>query len=345
VAGKIVLIGFEPAVDPTSDTYHVPTSANRAAAVEVLASALQTLLDADLMRAPPAWLVGLATMLVACSVAIAGGTLRPAPAAATVAGLLACYFVAATLAFRSGWLPEVVVVPAACLTAGGLAAGVRYWREVRAKSRIVDLFGRYVPKAVVTQLIQQRDAEALALGGENREVTVLFADIRGFTSYAERTAPEEVLQQLNQLLKIMVDCTFAHDGTVDKFIGDAILVLFNAPLDQPDHTLRAARTAWAMQQGLRDHPSGLTVGIGIHRGQAIVGRVGTPERMEYTAIGSTVNVASRLCGTAPSGKVILSAQAALAVGDEFVLEQQAPIRVKGVEGELVTSVLVGRRGN
>ena len=141
----------------------------------------------------------------------------------------------------------------------------------------------------------------------------------------------------------MVDCTFANEGTVDKFIGDAILVLFNAPLDQPDHVLRAARTAWAMKRGLEDHPSKLTVGIGIHRGEAVVGRVGTPERMEYTAIGSTVNIASRLCSVAPSGQIVVSAEVARDLAGEFLLEPQPPIHVKGVESALATSVLLGPR--
>ena len=132
--------------------------------------------------------------------------------------------------------------------------GHRSLRETRWRHRIVDLFGRYVPRAVVTQLVQQPDAEALALGGVRRDVTVLFADIRGFTPFAERIPPEAVIEQLNSLLRILVDCTFAHEGTVDKFIGDAILVLFNAPLDQPDHVQRTARTAWAMQQGIARHP-------------------------------------------------------------------------------------------
>jgi class 3 adenylate cyclase len=342
-AGKIVLLGYEASIDPTADTYAVPTSAERASAVEVVAAALQTLLTPSLMRPMPAWAVCFCTLLLAWLAALAGGLLRPLNAVAGLAGLLGVFLALAVWAYRSDWLVDVVIAPTACLSGGVLGAGYRYWREVRAKSRIVDLFGRYVPKAVVAQLIQQRTADALALGGVKREVTVLFADVRGFTTFAEQFPPEEVLRQLNELLKIMVDSTFANEGTVDKFIGDAILVLFNAPLDQPDHALRAARTAWAIQQGLSGHPSGLTVGIGIHRGEAVVGRVGTRERMEYTAVGSTVNIASRLCSAATSRQIVVSEMAARSLGDEFLLEAQPPIRVKGVDGELATSLLVGRR--
>jgi adenylate cyclase len=168
---------------------------------------------------------------------------------------------------------------------------------------------------------------------------------------------EATIDQLNSLLKILVDCTFANEGTVDKFIGDAILVLFNAPLDQPDHASKAARTALAMQAGIAQHPSGLTVGIGIHQGEAVVGRVGTPERMEYTAVGSTVNVASRLCSTAASGTIVVSDAVAEAIEAQafetltletqalgkngFQLFTQPPIRVKGVAAELQTFLLRG----
>ena len=114
---------------------------------------------------------------------------------------------------------------------------------------------------------------------------VMFADIRGFTSFSQYLPPEQVVQELNSLLEVMVKCTFDYEGTLDKFIGDAILVLFNAPLDQADHTERAVKTAIAIQKSLRDHASGLKVGIGVHSGPAVIGNIGTPQRMEFTAIG------------------------------------------------------------
>lgn len=340
VKGKIVLVGYAAKIDPTSDTYDVPYSSTRAASAEIVAAALDTLLVPNVIRPVPVWEVWSATLVLAWAMALAGGILRPLASAGVVAALLAVFLGLSVVGYRAGWQVDLVLAPMAGLVAGGLGAGYRYLREVRWRLRIVDLFGRYVPRAVVTQLVNQPGAEALALGGIKKEVTVLFADIRGFTSFAERCPPEEVLEQLNSLLKIMVDCTFAHEGTVDKFIGDAILVLFNAPLDQTDHTLRAARTAWAIQEGLHDHPSGLAIGIGIHRGEAVVGRVGTPERMEYTAIGSTVNVTSRLCSAAQRGQIVVSDVAAEELDGEFELEQQPPIRVKGVDRELATCLLL-----
>lgn len=340
LAGKIVLIGYDAAIDPTSDTYPVPSQRHPASAAEMAACAIETLLEPRLTVPAPIW-CGLTTVLTLSVLAgLAGGLLKPIPAALSVLAVFALWLVASIFAHRTGWFVDMTLTPASVLLAGALGAGNRYLREIRWRQQIVDLFGRYVSRAVVTQLVQQPDAEALALGGVKREVTVLFADIRGFTPFAERIPPESVIEQLNSLLQILVDCTFAEEGTVDKFIGDAILVLFNAPLDQIDHAQRAARTACAMQQGIAKHPSGLTVGIGIHRGEAVVGRVGTPERMEYTAVGSTVNVASRLCSAAESGTIVVSDAVADSLAEsEFQLAAQPPLRVKGVEAELNTFLL------
>lgn len=345
VADKVVFIGYAAEVDPTSDTFSIPTSETRAGVTEVTAAAFETLRAGRLLRVPPRAVMLGVPVLVACLAALAGGWFRPTASLPATLVLLGGYGAAAVAAYRGLWLVDLVVPPVALVAGAVAGGGWRYLREVQARQRIVDLFGRYVPRVVVQQLVQLPTAEALALSGVKREVTVLFADVRGFTSFAERCRPEEVLAELNSLLKVMVECTFAHEGTVDKFIGDAILVLFNAPLDQPEHTLRAAETAWAIQAGLRNHPSGLSVGIGIHRGEAVVGQVGTPERMEYTAVGSTVNLASRLCGLAQGGQVVVSAEvaAALAADGRFELEAQPPVAVKGVDEPLVTSVLTGRR--
>jgi adenylate cyclase len=345
-ADKIVLIGYDAASDPTSDTYPVPSQRQPASASEMTACAIETLLAPRLTRPAP-FAVGLISVLGLSTLAgLAGGLVKPVRAAGALLAIWALWLVGSVAAQRAGWFVDLALTPTGVGLAGVLGMGHRSLRETRWRHRIVDLFGRYVPRAVVTQLVQQPDAEALALGGVRRDVTVLFADIRGFTPFAERIPPEAVIEQLNSLLRILVDCTFAHEGTVDKFIGDAILVLFNAPLDQRDHVQRAARTALAMQQGIARHPSGLTVGIGIHWGEAVVGRVGTPERMEYTAVGSTVNVASRLCSAAASGTVVVSDTVASALaGSGFQLVAQPPLQVKGVAGELQTFLLQELEGN
>jgi class 3 adenylate cyclase len=337
---KIVIVGFDAAIDPTSDTYEVPSLRGKASAAEVVAASTQTLLDGRTMVPVPRWLSLLMAAALTILSAQATGLMKPLHGAVTALLLLAGYFFFAIAAYRAGWFPDCVVIPMCGVftaVAGGLANA---WMNLRSRRRILDMFGRYVPRAVVNQLMLRSELESLVLGGEVRDVTVLFADIRGFTTFSENLPPDRVVSELNALLEIMVACTFENEGTLDKFIGDAILVLFNAPLDQADHTVRAVRTAIAIQTRLAGHGSGLRVGIGVHRGQAVVGNIGTLQRMEYTAIGSTVNLAARLCESAKPGDVVVSQQVVDALGDTFACEPLGSIAVKGVTKPVAVSRVV-----
>lgn len=343
--GKCVIIGFSAEIDPTSDTYAIPCLSGKASAAEVIASATQTILDGRTMKQLPQWSTSLMLGIFILGLSILASLLRPIQAViATLVALVAYYGFAVGL-YRFGWYPDTLVLPVvASLTA--VAGGVSHaWVSLRMRQRVLDLFGRYVPRAVVDQLMRRSALESLTLGGVKREVTVLFADIRGFTTYSQNLPPEEVVKQLNALLEIMVSCTFENEGTLDKFIGDAILVLFNAPLDQPDHTKRAVRTAVTIQQRLAGHQSGLHVGIGVHRGEAVVGNIGTPQRMEYTAIGSTVNIASRLCDFAKPGDVVISKEVLERLDDfaeHFETEPLGSIQVKGITQPLDVSRVISQ---
>jgi len=278
-----------------------------------------------------------ATAVLTIASALTAGLMRPLHAAATAVLLLVGYYAFAVACYRVGWYPDCVIIPAlgaATAVAGGISNA---WLNLRMRRRVMDLFGRYVPRAVVNQLMLRPELESLTLGGMVREVTVLFADIRGFTTFSQHLPPEEVVLQLNSLLQVMVACTFENEGTLDKFIGDAILVLFNAPLDQADHTERAVRTALTIQQELAGHPSGLSVGVGVHRGAAVVGNIGTPQRMEYTAIGSTVNIASRLCDFAKPGDIVVSPQVVEQLTERFNVESLGAVQVKGISQPLQLS--------
>ena len=163
------------------------------------------------------------------------------------------------------------------------------------------LFARYVHADVVQELIDGDDQ--ISLTGEEREITVLFSDIRGFTTLSEQVDPVEMVAQLNEYFEAMVDVVAAEQGTVDKFLGDGLMAIFGAPARQEDHALRACRVATAMLERLEvvNHDraardlSPLRIGIGIHTGRAVVGNVGSPPfRVDFTAIGDTVNLAARL---------------------------------------------------
>lgn len=173
------------------------------------------------------------------------------------------------------------------------------------------LFERMVSPAVIEQL----DPNGLQLGGKRTEITALFADIRGFTTYSEHLAPERLVSILNLYLAAMADAVLAQEGTVDKFMGDAIMAWFNAPVPQPDHTLRAVKTALAIRESIEalykqlSSDAHLAFGVGIHVGDAVLGLIGTEKRLEYTAISDTVNTAKRIQENSARNQIIISKDA------------------------------------
>jgi len=213
-------------------------------------------------------------------------------------------------------------------------------RSLREKEMIKRAFTRYVAREVVEEIL--KDPERMVLTGERREVTVLFCDIRGFTRLAERLSPEEVVSLLNEFYTLMIETTFRHGGTLDKFLGDAVMAVFGAPVRHPDHAIRAVRTALDMQAAtaslnerrrrLGDDP--IRVGIGVSLGEAVAGTVGTEERMEYTVIGDSVNLAARLEAQAKPGRILISQATYERLHDQVKVRDLGGIRVKGKEEEV-----------
>lgn len=183
-------------------------------------------------------------------------------------------------------------------------------RETQAKNHLQGMLQRYLSPTIAGRLADSPDS--LKLGGERQEITILFADLRGFTSLAEYTPPEDLVQILNRYLGLAVREIFRQEGTLDKFLGDAIMAIFNAPLRQPDHVERALRAAISIQRNVQecwvDLPEEfhLNFGIGINVGEAVVGNIGSHERMEYTAVGDPVNVAERLEEVAKPGQILIA---------------------------------------
>jgi class 3 adenylate cyclase len=173
------------------------------------------------------------------------------------------------------------------------------------------LFERMVSPAVIEQL----DPNSLQLGGKRANITVLFADIRGFTTYSENLPPEKLVLTLNRYLAAMADAVLSQEGTIDKFMGDAIMAWFNAPIQQEDHALRAVKAALALRDSVEalykvlpaeEH---LYFGAGIHFGEAVLGLIGTEKRLEYTAISDNVNTAKRIQENSGQNQILISKEA------------------------------------
>jgi PAS domain S-box-containing protein len=193
------------------------------------------------------------------------------------------------------------------------------------------LFERMVSPAVIEQL----DPNSLQLGGKRTDITALFADIRGFTSFSETQEPEQLVKILNRYLAAMADAVLAQEGTIDKFMGDAIMAWFNAPIPQPDHTLRAVKTALMIRESIEnlykelpenDH---LYFGVGIHCGDAVLGLIGTEKRLEYTAISDSVNTAKRIQENSAKNQILISRVAYERVKQEINAKPHAEMSLKG----------------
>src|SRR6266540_1259128 len=223
-------------------------------------------------------------------------------------------------------------------------------RSLREKEMIKRAFTRYVAREVVEEVL--KDPENLVLTGERREVTVLFCDVRGFTPLSERLSPEEVVSLLNDFYTLMIETTFKHDGTLDKLMGDAVMAIFGAPISHSDHSLRAVRTAIAMQMGIvelngRRRKAGgepIAVGIGVSAGEAVAGTVGTADRMEYTVIGDSVNLAARLESNAKPGQILISQRTWDLVRDVVEVRALGAIKVKGKEEQVEVYEVLGLTG-
>jgi adenylate cyclase len=195
-------------------------------------------------------------------------------------------------------------------------------------------YSRFMPEYVVKQILES--PHSFKLGGINQKITVLFADIRGFTAFSETEKPEKVVGLLNRFFSAMSELIFAHGGTLDKYTGDGLMALFGAPTATPEDAQNALQTAVAMQkrlialneefeaEGLRR----INVGIGLHTGEATVGYIGSDQRSEYTAIGDTVNIASRLESNALGGQILISEATASEGGELFTFIPQEPLSVK-----------------
>lgn len=336
--GKVIIIGAT--ASGLHDFVPTPVAATTPGPF-VLATGVANLAQGDWLRPAPAW----ASPALALGLIAALGLAFAArlPQAATMAG-----FALAVLLALAGALAalqaQVYWIPVSALVLGGvalLAFGLLSARLEMAQRRHVQaMFARFVDPRIATALSEPAQV-AQAQVSASREVTVLFSDIRGFTSLSEHRRPEEIVALLNRYFEMQVEVIFRHQGTLDKFIGDAIMAFWGAPMAQPQHAVLAVQAALGMAEALerfagdlaREDPAvRFAIGIGVHTGPAVVGFLGTPRRLDYTAIGDTVNLASRIEGcTKGVATVLVSETTRAQCGEAFDFIDRGAFEVKGRE--------------
>lgn len=238
--------------------------------------------------------------------------------------------------YVKGRIAPTILLPVCLLVIYLVQMVRRYLTEIMRRRRVINVFKQYVAPQVVDKISKDKDFE-LVIGGENRHIAVLFVDIRGFTTMSESLKPEEVVEILNEYLGLTTQAIFDHGGTLDKFVGDATMAVFNAPFDLDDYIYRAVATAWAMQAGAdriaekfqKRYGKSVSFGIGVNCGNAVVGNIGCDFRMDYTAIGDTVNTAARLESNARPGQILISKDVYEAVKDRVDVTPIGEIPLKG----------------
>ena len=334
---KIVLVGASvPSlhdVAPTSTSSQMP-------GVEIQANAIKTVIRGLPLRSLTTGLSVVLIVLAGMLTPLVG--LRAGPLATILAALAAgaILTVGAQLAFNAGRVIPFVYSAGGLITSSVAALSVQLVTIAFERERVRDLFSRFVPEDVVDEVLASAD-HGLRLGGVQREGTVMFTDLRGFTSFAESLEPEQVIEVLNRYLSEMSDAILDHGGTLVAYMGDGIMAVFGAPIAQSDHAdraLAAARemltvrlprfNAWLAQRGLGD---GFRMGIGLNSGHVMSGNVGSERRVEYTAVGDTTNTAARIeqltKGTPHQLMLSASTRDALtSAADDLVFVEQIEIR-------------------
>jgi adenylate cyclase len=297
---KIVVVG--PSA-PTLQDIHPTSTARQMPGAEVQASAIATVLRGLPLRSSAAWLDLALIVLLGCATPLATLRFGSIATVGLALALAAAFAVAVQVAFDNGHVVSFVYPLGALILSAAGALSVQLVTVAFERERVRDLFSRFVPENVVDEVLASAGGE-LRLGGVQREGTVMFTDLRGFTTFAETLTPDRVIEVLNRYLSEMSDAILDHGGTLVAYMGDGIMAVFGAPIVQADHADRALSTAremlavrlprfngWLREQELGQ---GFRMGIGLNSGRVMSGNVGSERRVEYTAVGDTTNVAARI---------------------------------------------------
>ncbi len=332
--------------------------------------------NADIVNVPIGRIPGVAVQATVVSNILSGAHLRFLPPWAE--GLLlvgVCVLFGAVLCFSQPWVNMALIVALALgwvlvvcgaaagdwllpfiATLGGLGCtgmvmlGLQMTMVRADRGRLLDRFSRYVSNALVKRIVE--GGGAMPTQSKRRELTIFFSDVRGFTLWTERMDPDEVTLVLNQYFTAMTEVVERHGGTLDKFIGDAIMVFFGEPVEQPDHPIRAIRMAWEMQREIEKlnthwHAEGreaLHVGMGINTAFVTVGNFGSKDFTDYTVIGRGVNLAARIESWAPSGRILLSPRTWAIVQGKVEARLFAELRLKGIPEPVPVFEVLGFTG-
>jgi adenylate cyclase len=332
---KIVIVGTTATA--THDLFTVPFTKGDMPGMEVHANVIDNILSNRFTAPAPSWYTVLSVVVAAALVGfLAAFTTAWWTIGGALASLAALAAAGIALFARGTWLP---IVPSTLATTVGAFGGVayQYLIEGREKRRIKHVFSRFVAPDVYAHLLA--DPSRARLGGERRRMSVLFSDIRGFTTVSERRRPEEIVAQLNEYFTKMVEVVFRHHGTIDKFVGDMVMALFGAPLDDVENADHAVSTALDMLDELdrlnerwkKEGRPTLAIGVGVNTGDMVAGNLGSEQVMSYTVIGDAVNLGSRLesLNKQYGTTIIISENTKELLHGHYHLEPLGDVTVKG----------------
>ena len=335
-AGKIVLIG--PYSVGLQDEYFTTIDrARKMYGVEVQANAIEAFLRHDYKFEMSDELQALITLLLCAALLSLFLKLKLVPSGIIMTVVGAATFAGAYVFYDNGLIVHPLWFPLGTLVMYVVAVGIKYFRSAIEKMKITRTFERYVAPEIVDEILKE-GVDNLSLGGKTCDIAVLFVDVRGFTTMSEHLSPEKVVYVLNKYLTMASDCVERNKGTLDKFVGDAMMAFWGAPIPQENAVYNSVKTAMEIIDGASKVSNELKeeigvelqVGIGINYGPAVVGNMGAEKHMDYTAIGDTVNTAARLESNAPAGTLYVSRAVADRLGSKIrYTSLGSSIRLKG----------------
>ena len=332
---SIVLVGAYAA--GMQDNFKVPLGRDQQMfGVEIHANILQSYMQGRFSINGNPLIFGLITALVAMALHLAFRKLKVWQALIVLLAVLGAFLFTCIFINNKGLAFSVIYFPIVAVLSYGYSLAIGYIQEQAKRKKVLNAFRKYVAPQIVEEIAKKGDFN-IKLGGENRDIAVLFVDIRGFTTMSEALEPEQVVSILNEYLALTTESIFNNSGTLDKFVGDATMAVFNSPFDLPDYEYKAVCAAMDIVAGgerieekfMKEYGRSVGFGVGVNVGPAVVGNVGCDFRMDFTAIGDTVNTAARLEANAKKGQVLISDVLYERLKDRIEVKDVGEIPLKG----------------